>query len=216
MDSLPDSMIATLIGLGGGVLLGLAGQMGRFCTLGAIEDAVYGNDYRRLRMWSLAVGLSIIGSFALMEAGFFSAADTIYAAHEWNPLSSILGGLLFGYGMAIAGNCGFGALKRLAGGDLKSLLIVIVMGISAYMTIGGPIGLLRIEILPAIERSSDLANYGYAHAAAQITGLSPLAIAMAVGLVFVCVALISRPFRTSPNHVVWSCLLYTSPSPRDS
>jgi uncharacterized protein len=32
--------------------------------------------------------------------------------------------------MALAGNCGFGALARLGGGDLRAFVIVVVMGIA--------------------------------------------------------------------------------------
>ena len=204
MDGLSDGVIAAAIGFGGGVLLGLAGQMGRFCTLGAIEDALYGQDFRRLRMWSLAIGLSIIGAFLLMEGGVFHASDTFYAALDWNPLASIAGGLIFGDGMAIAGNCGFGALVRLGGGDLRSFLIVIVMGISAFMAIGGPIGLLRVEVFPPSAASGDLADFGYAHAAAAATGLPVFAFAGLIGAVFIALALMSVEFRTSPRHVIWS------------
>ncbi len=210
MEGLPDSVIAALIGLGGGVMLGLAGQMGRFCTLGAVEDAIYGKDYRRLRMWSLALGASIVGCFGLMEAEIFAATDTIYAARAWDPVASICGGLIFGYGMAIAGNCGFGALTRLGGGDLKSLLIVIVMGISAYMTIGGPIGMLRVEVFPPRDASADLASYGYAHAIAEATGGPILAVAMIIGVAFILVAFLDRDFRTSPRHVIWSLVVATA------
>lgn len=206
MDALPDSLIAALIGFGGGCLLGLAGQMGRFCTLGAIEDALYGQDYRRLRMWSLTIGLSIIGAFSLMEAGAFSAADTIYAAREWNPVASILGGLIFGYGMAIAGNCGFGALTRLGGGDLRSFIILVVMGVSAFMTIGGPIGLLRIHVFPPVEGSGDLADFGYAHGLSALTGAPELLFAILIGAGFIAAALSARDFRTSPRHILWASI----------
>lgn len=205
-DSLSDSALAALIGFGGGCLLGLAGQMGRFCTLGAIEDALYGRDYRRLRMWSLTIGLSIIGAFSLMEAGVFSASDTIYAAREWNPIASILGGLIFGYGMAIAGNCGFGALTRMGGGDLRSFIILVVMGVSAHMTINGPIGLLRIQIFPPVEGSGDLAGFGYAHALSALTGAPAMAFAALIGAGFIAVALSARDFRASPRHVIWAAV----------
>ena len=204
MDSLSDGLLAAAIGLGGGVLLGLAGQLGRFCTLGAIEDALYGRDFSRLRMWSLAIGLSILGAFLLMELEIFAAHDTIYGARAWNPVASILGGLIFGYGMAIAGNCGLGALIRLGGGDLRSLLIVIVMGVSAFMAIGGPIGLLRVEVFPNVAPSGDPADFGYAHAAAAISGLPILFWALVVALGFIAVALSNREFRMSPNRVIWS------------
>ncbi|MEM7270251.1 MAG: YeeE/YedE family protein [Pseudomonadota bacterium] len=204
---LADGAIAALIGLGGGLLLGLAGQMGRFCTLGAIEDALYGQDYDRLRMWSLAIGLSIAGAFILLELGYFAVEDTIYAARAWDPAASVIGGLIFGYGMAIAGNCGFGALTRLGGGDLRSFLIVIVMGISAYMTIGGPIGLLRVELFGPETFSGDLADFGFAHAASAATGVSNLMAALLIAAVFILLALSGAQFRRSPTHILWSVVV---------
>lgn len=204
MGDLPDSLIAAAIGFGGGVLLGLAGQLGRFCTLGAIEDALYGRDFGRLRMWSLAIGLSILGAFLLMEFEIFATADTIYGARTWNPAASVLGGLLFGYGMAIAGNCGLGALVRLGGGDLRSLLIVLVMGVAAFMAIGGPIGLLRVEVFPNVAASGDPADFGYAHLAAAATGLPVLFVALPIAVSFIALALANRAFRASPTHVIWS------------
>ena len=40
LDMLGEHNLVALIGLGGGILLGLAARLGRFCTLGAIEDAL--------------------------------------------------------------------------------------------------------------------------------------------------------------------------------
>ncbi len=53
---LTDSQAVALVGLVGGVMLGLAARLGRFCTLGAIEDLLYGGSDQRLRMWALAIG----------------------------------------------------------------------------------------------------------------------------------------------------------------
>ena len=39
--------LATLLGLGTGIVLGLAARLGQFCTFGAIESAYLGNDQRR-------------------------------------------------------------------------------------------------------------------------------------------------------------------------
>lgn len=49
LDFLGEPQALALIGLAGGVLLGLAARLGRFCTLGAIEDVLYGDSdtYRR-------------------------------------------------------------------------------------------------------------------------------------------------------------------------
>ena len=125
-DLLGEANAAALVGLIGGLALGLAARIGRFCTLGAIEDLLYSSDDRRMRMWGLAIGTAIIGTHIAMDSGLLHAADTAYLDRVWNTLGSIVGGLLFGYGMALSGNCGYGALAGLGGGDLRSLMIVIV------------------------------------------------------------------------------------------
>jgi hypothetical protein len=144
LDTLSEPVIVAWIGLAGGVVLGLAARIGRFCTLGALEDFFYGDSIERLLMWGIAIGLSIMGSFAAQALGWVDLTQAIYLSAAWNPWASILGGLTFGYGMALAGNCGYGALARLGGGDIRAFIIVLVMGIFAYMTIAGPLAYLRI------------------------------------------------------------------------
>ena len=62
LDTPGEANSAALIGLLGGVALGLAARLGRFWTLGAIEDALYSSDDRRLRMWAIALGVAVIGA----------------------------------------------------------------------------------------------------------------------------------------------------------
>ena len=49
MPDLPHFIVRTLLGLILGAALGFVARAGRFCTLGAIEDAVYAQDGRCLR-----------------------------------------------------------------------------------------------------------------------------------------------------------------------
>ncbi len=58
IDRLGEPATLALIGFAGGVALGLAARIGRFCTLGAIEDVLYGGDGLRLRMWGMAIGVA--------------------------------------------------------------------------------------------------------------------------------------------------------------
>ena len=143
-DMLSETAIVAMVGLIGGIALGLAARLGRFCTLGALEDLYYGGSSIRLRMWGIAIGVSIITTYWLSSIGLIDLRATIYLSIAWNPLASILGGIVFGYGMALAGNCGFGALSRLGGGDIRAFLIVLVLGMSAYVTISGPLAYFRI------------------------------------------------------------------------
>lgn len=203
-DILPEPVLVALVGLFGGVFLGLAARIGRFCTLGAIEDLYYGENPLRLRMWGIAIGVSVIGTFGLSAGGLLELDQTLYLSRIWNPVASVVGGLVFGYGMALAGNCGYGALARVGGGDLRSLLIVLVMGVSAYMALGGPFSGLRIwafgDAIPA-----DTAP-GIAQAAGRLTGMSPDLVGIALGCVILALTLLSRSLRASPSHIFWGAI----------
>ena len=59
------------------------------------------------------------------------------------------GGLLFGYGMVLSNGCGSRALVLLGRGNLRSFVVVIVLGISAQMTLKGLIAPSRIALLQA-------------------------------------------------------------------
>ncbi|MEM7422972.1 MAG: YeeE/YedE family protein [Pseudomonadota bacterium] len=209
MDVTGGGFAAALVGLVGGMLLGLAARRGRFCTLGAIEDSIYGRDLNRIRMWALALAVSIGGVHASAFAGLIDISGTLYARVPWNPVSSVLGGLMFGYGMAMAGNCGYGALARLGGGDLRSLVIVIVTGIAAYATLYGPLSGVRTAAFPpdpyaAIDMTTlpDLI--------APLADVPPVMIALAVASLLAGWALSARAFRNSTSHVLWATIAGTA------
>ena len=165
LDFLGEANAAALIGLIGGIALGLAARVGRFCTLGAIEDFLYSSDDRRLRMWGLAIGTAIIGTHWAIDAGIFDPTQSAYLDRVWNPFGTTVGGLMFGYGMALSGNCGYGALARLGGGDIRSFVIVIVMGLSAYVVMSGPLAQVRVYLFP-VETGAELSQ-GFGHLFAE-------------------------------------------------
>lgn len=199
-DMSATTQVAT-VGLFGGLLLGLAARMGRFCTLGAIEDILYLGSDLRLRMWALAIGVAMTGSFALMSTGTLVPAEAAYLSTGWNPIASILGGLTFGYGMALAGTCGYGALARLGGGDMRAFLIALVMGLSAHITLSGPLAEIRLWLFPL---SSPETPGGYAHALTAGGGISPTVLGLGTGALVILVALSSRSLLSSPKAVLWS------------
>ncbi|MFY0691225.1 MAG: YeeE/YedE family protein [Paracoccaceae bacterium] len=181
-----EPVLLALFGALGGLALGLAARLGRFCTLGAIEDTLYGGSDERLRMWGVAIGIGVIGTFGLHALGFLDISRTLYLSQTWNPLASILGGLLFGYGMALSGNCGFGALARLGGGDLRSFVIVLVMGLSSYVTLAGPLAALRVTLFPVDQAGPNAP--GIAHGLSTLTGLSATALGLTLGLVILALS----------------------------
>ncbi len=205
LETLSEAQAAALIGLFGGLALGLAARIGRFCTLGAIEDVLYSSDDRRLSMWGVAIGVAVIGAHLAMATGQLDGAETAYLDQVWNPLATIVGGLVFGYGMAMSGNCGYGALARLGGGDLRSLVIVIVMGLSAYVVMSGPLAHLRVWLFPVEENASQL--QGISYLAERTLGLPMLAGGVLFGAAILMVALSSKDMRSSTGHIFWGAVV---------
>ena len=197
-----DGAFVALVAAIGGIALGLAARLGRFCTLGAIEDALYGGSDHRMRMWGVALGPAMIATFALIGGGLLPARDIPYLAGGWNPIAHVLGGLLFGYGMAIAGNCGFGALARLGGGDLRSFVIVLVMGITGYFVMSGPLAALRVRIFPSDLIATDIPP-GLAHFAEAATGIGAPVFGVFAGAAILILALRSPAFRAERALIVW-------------
>lgn len=174
--------LAGWAGLLVGLLLGSSARLGDFCTLSALETAMLGHDFRRLHIWGIALGVAILATHLADGAGLIDMDRTIYHAIAWNPAASIGGGLLFGYGMAMAGNCGFGALIRAGTGDIRSIIIVVVLGIACYFTLSGPLGPLRDLVFP---QQPAAGPNGIAIALAAATGLPAawFAAALAAGLI---------------------------------
>ncbi|MEO1774862.1 MAG: YeeE/YedE family protein [Pseudomonadota bacterium] len=131
--------IVSAAGLLGGLALGLAARIGRFCMMASIEDAVYGADNSGVRVLTLGAATAIAATTLLIALGGLDADAPRYLRDEWSPLASILGGLIFGYGMAQVGTCGYGTLVRLGGGDLRSLVLAAVIGVTAYAVALGPL-----------------------------------------------------------------------------
>ncbi len=201
LDAWGEANVAAAIGLFGGILLGLAARLGRFCTLGAIEDYLYGNNDKRLRMWGLAIGCAVVGSFGLMALGLFETGQSFYLAQEWSPLASIVGGGLFGYGMAMAGNCGFGAIARLGGGDLRSFVIVLVMGISAYVTLSGPLAWIRVAVFPPTPPAASPS--GIAHMISEFSGFPVAVTGLLIGCLLIVFAL-DKTLRRDRSSMLWA------------
>ncbi len=147
MPELPVNTLVSLLGLLTGVLFGATAQRTNFCTMGAISDMVNFQDHRRFRAWLLAIAVAMVGSQALHHAGLIDLGNSIYLTPNLGWLGAVVGGLMFGFGMTLTGGCGHKTLVRLGAGNLKSLVVAIVLGIFAYMTLRGLVGLARVNFI---------------------------------------------------------------------
>ncbi|MEM7529491.1 MAG: YeeE/YedE family protein [Pseudomonadota bacterium] len=173
------ALVASAAGLFAGMVLGVAARLGRFCMMGAVEDAAYGHDLGRIRMVMLAASVAVIGTSLITGLDVFDPTETFYARNGWSPVGAVLGGLMFGLGMAFVGTCGFGALARVGGGDLRSFLMVIVIGLAAYGTLNGPLAGLRTGLVEIAPQPGTSLN----ETAGALIGLAPWMAGIAAGLV---------------------------------
>ncbi len=118
-------------------VFGFVANRVNFCTMGAVADIVNFGDWRRMRMWVLAIVVAIVGSAILSLTGTVDLSKSIYTGARIAWVSAIVGGFLFGVGMTLASGCGSKTLIRAGAGNLKSLVVMVMLGIAAYMTLRG-------------------------------------------------------------------------------
>ncbi len=132
------------------VLFGAVAQRTRFCTMGAIADAVNVGDWARARMWALAIAVAVLGFNGMVALGWIEARDSVYAGPRLLWLSSLAGGALFGFGMVLASGCGSKNLVRLGGGNLKSLVVLAMLAVSALASLRGITATLRVNTVERV------------------------------------------------------------------
>ena len=114
----------------------------------------------------------------------------------------LLGGLLFGYGMVLSNGCGSRALVLLGRGNLRSLVVVLVLGIAAQMTLKGLIAPGRVAVLQwtqtapsVISLPALLSEFGFSEAVARMVAASAISGAL---IIF---AFAHTPFQRSRGQI---------------
>lgn len=132
------------------LVFGVVAQKTHFCIMGAISDVVNMGEWTRMRMWGMAVGVAVLGFHALAWWGLIDAGKTFYTSGRVIWLSALTGGLFFGFGMVLASGCGSKTLVRIGAGSLKSLVVFVVMGFSAFATLRGVFAVARVNTVDTV------------------------------------------------------------------
>jgi uncharacterized protein len=193
---------ALLVVAGGFVLafvFGLAAARTNFCTMGALSDIVNMGHWGRLRMWLLAIAVAIAGTTLLAATGQVELARSIAQRPQLPWLSLLVGGLLFGVGMTLAGGCANKNLVRLGAGSVRSLVVLAFMAMASYMTLKGLFAQWRANWLDPVR--IDLAPRGWADsslatALAHAAGLAPR-VALPLAAALTVLALLAFVFKDS-------------------
>jgi uncharacterized protein len=137
--------------LGAGFLIGLAygavGLLSGFCLLSSLRGWWAEGDSRLIRTFALALAVAVVATQLLAGYGVVDLAKSIYLQPSFSIPLVFAGGLLFGYGMVLANGCGSRALVLLGRGNLRSFVVVVVLGITAQMTLRGLLAPGRIALL---------------------------------------------------------------------
>jgi len=139
--------IVVLSGLLIGLVYGAVGLLSGFCLLSGLRGWWARGDSRLIRTYALALGVAIVAVQLLAARGVVDLGKSIYLQPSFSAPLMFVGGLLFGYGMVLANGCGSRALVLLGRGNLRSFVVVIVLGIAAQMTLKGLIAPPRIALL---------------------------------------------------------------------
>ncbi|MDO8768014.1 MAG: YeeE/YedE family protein [Burkholderiaceae bacterium] len=208
---------ATLVVWGGFMLAFIFGAVANktnFCTMGAISDVVNMGHWGRMRMWLLTIAVAMVGANLLYYFGLIDLSKSVYQRPLLPWLSMLLGGVLFGVGMTIAAGCTNKNLVRLGGGSVRSLVVLVFLAISAYMTLKGLFGQWRASYLDpvAIDLSAfGLPTQGLPQILAKFSGLTEktalLATLVVVGLGLLVFVFQDKRFRGNLSQVIGSTVL---------
>jgi uncharacterized membrane protein YedE/YeeE len=113
-----------------GVAFGVVFQRSRFCLVRAFREPFMTGDSEHTRAAALALLVSMVG-FSVLKFTDLRFADAWVFPGFW--LGALLGGLLFGAGMALAGGCGAGSLWRVGEGQAKLGVAVVLFAVGASL-----------------------------------------------------------------------------------
>ena len=133
-----------------GLLIGFYGAVGLlsgFCLMSSLRGWWAQGDSRLVRTYALAMGVAIAATQLLAMRQVVDLGKSIYLQPTFSAPLMFVGGILFGYGMVLSNGCGSRALVLLGRGNLRSLVVVIVLGIAAEVTLKGLIAPGRIALL---------------------------------------------------------------------
>lgn len=205
-DAATPALTVILGGFALAFVFGAVANKSNFCIMGAISDVVNMGYWGRVRMWLLAIAVAIVGASLLHHFALVDLTRALVQRPVLPWLSLLLGGLCFGIGMTLSGGCANKNLIRLGGGSLRSLVVLVIMAIAAYMTLKGLFAQWRVTYLDPI--AFDLSALGLAQASvpallARLTGLpAPTALGVAAAVTsIVLAAFVLRDARFRRNRL---------------
>ena len=194
------------------VVMGVAISRTNFCTMGAVSDWVNLRDFGRLGAWMLAIVVTMLSVSILEVSSVFEldGSRPPYRSPTFAWLRYLLGGLMFGVGMTLAGGCVSKNLVRFGGGNLKSFVTLIFAAICAYLmtkTVFFEIAFynwihpLSIDLSPLNLQTQDIGSIMAALIPSVDAGIFHVVTAIAVSVLVVWFILKTRGIRNNLANI---------------
>jgi len=194
------------------LIMGAVVNKTNFCTMGAVSDWVNMGDKGRFRAWLLAIAVALLGVVILEFFGLVEPGKSFppYRAGQFIWAENLLGGLLFGVGMTLASGCGNKTLIRLGAGNLKSLMVFLVIAVIAYFMVSPFPGtdqtlftvLFYDWIRPLAVEVGSSQDLGTLLAGAERAVTARLIIGSVLGAVLLFLVFRSADFRRSRDNIL--------------
>lgn len=160
---MPQLELVLWAGLAVGLVFGVCGQVTGFCLHRGLKEYWSGRVGYKLHAFALALAVALAGTHVVASMGLADITKSVYMTPSFSWLLLPVGGIMFGYGMGLSNGCGARALVLLGQGNLRSFVVLVCLGIAAYITLTGIAAPLRVFI-------------------AEFTTLSPASVAVPQGL----------------------------------
>jgi len=196
------------------VVMGAVTSKTNFCAMGAVSDWVNIGHTGRMRAWVFSMAVALAGVIGLEAVGIVNLSNETfppYRTANFAWIRYLLGGFMFGVGMTLASGCGNKTLVRIGNGNLKSLVVLAVGSVCAYLMLWTP--LYEKAFMPWVAATTinlqahGVANQELGTILAGMFGMTMskhlnIAVALAVfaGMVYFCFK--SLDFRSDSDHIL--------------
>ncbi len=188
-----------------GFLFGFFLQKGDLCGSSSFSEVLLMKDWRKMwGMW-VCIVVSMVGFAVLALLGWITLNPKPFI---W--LSAIVGGVIFGVGMVLAGGCVSGCLYKTGIGNLNSMAGLVGIPLGIAMVEYGPLHGLHTKMKSVAIRASD----GGSVTLSSITGLPYWLLAIVFGVITLLIALAVKKRRNAASEGwSWERLLTRSWKP---
>src|SRR5438445_2420764 len=195
--------IVVLAGLVIGLIYGAVGLVSGFCLMSSLRGWWADGDGRLVRTYALAMGTGVLASQLLATFDLVDLGKSIYLQPTFSAPLMFFGGLLFGYGMVMSNGCGSRALVLLGRGNLRSFVVVIVLGIVAEMTLKGLIAPARLALAQASQTATKVNSVPVLLTVLGLSEISARMVAASIiSAALIIFAFANVPFRKSPGQII--------------